>query len=293
MKNKIGIFLGIFLMLFSLAGFGQAAALLGRTTPAGAGGYDSDFQAVIDRATTEGFTLPSTSQQDLMNQLVLDLKALGEWSTLDWFAIYDHDGSEGFNTINWVDPTGTLATIVGTPSWSSDSGYTGSSSGSYINLNWSPSDGPNLTQNAGSFGYFLQNTNSITGSNGIGGSWISSNRGTHSRFISSTTIGGSVTNSIGEKTFTYTGSSSSVAYIYVRTSSAIVEVWSGGSRVAFLGSTSFTPSTNDFWVLTINNAGSQFGTISQTTVAGVSLGNWSTSNASGLDTALHDYFDNN
>ena len=39
----------------------------------GGSDFDSDYQAVLDFATSEGITLPSTSQQELQNQVVLSL----------------------------------------------------------------------------------------------------------------------------------------------------------------------------------------------------------------------------
>ena len=49
----------------------------------GGGGFDADYQAVLNYATSQGYTLPSASQQILQNQLVLDLKSGGIWSKLD------------------------------------------------------------------------------------------------------------------------------------------------------------------------------------------------------------------
>jgi hypothetical protein len=46
----------------------------------GGGGFDADYQAVLDYATTQGYTLPSSGQQTLQNQLVVDLKDGGIWS---------------------------------------------------------------------------------------------------------------------------------------------------------------------------------------------------------------------
>jgi hypothetical protein len=46
----------------------------------GGGGFDADYQAVLDYATTQGYTLPSAGQQTLQNQLVVDLKDGGIWS---------------------------------------------------------------------------------------------------------------------------------------------------------------------------------------------------------------------
>ena len=43
----------------------------------GGGGFDADYQAVLNYATTQGYTLPSAGQQTLQNQLVVDLKAGG------------------------------------------------------------------------------------------------------------------------------------------------------------------------------------------------------------------------
>ena len=58
--------------------------------------YDSDYQAVLDYATTQGYTLPSSGQQTLQNQLVADLKDAGVWSKLDTFAVFATDGNEDF-----------------------------------------------------------------------------------------------------------------------------------------------------------------------------------------------------
>jgi hypothetical protein len=47
-----------------------------------------DYQAVLDYATTQGYTLPSSGQQTLQNQLVVDLKDGGIWSKLDTFRVF-------------------------------------------------------------------------------------------------------------------------------------------------------------------------------------------------------------
>jgi hypothetical protein len=62
---------------------------------------DADYQAVLDYATTQGYTLPSASQQLLQNQLVVDLKAGGIWSKLDTFAVFATDGDSDFALIDW------------------------------------------------------------------------------------------------------------------------------------------------------------------------------------------------
>jgi hypothetical protein len=53
-----------------------------RVMGGGGAAFDADYQAVLDYATSQGYTLPSTGQQTLQNQLVVDLKAGGIWSKL-------------------------------------------------------------------------------------------------------------------------------------------------------------------------------------------------------------------
>jgi hypothetical protein len=54
--------------------------------------FDADYQAVLNYATTQGYTLPSAGQQTLQNQLVVDLKAGGIWAKLDTFGVFATDG---------------------------------------------------------------------------------------------------------------------------------------------------------------------------------------------------------
>jgi hypothetical protein len=63
--------------------------------------FDADYQAVLNYATTQGYTLPSAGQQTLQNQLVVDLKAGGIWSKLDTFAVFATDGDSDFALIDW------------------------------------------------------------------------------------------------------------------------------------------------------------------------------------------------
>jgi len=57
---------------------------------AAAGGYDADAQAFFDRVTTAGGTL-STTEKNAVNQLVLDMKSAGIWSSMK--AIYPMVGA--------------------------------------------------------------------------------------------------------------------------------------------------------------------------------------------------------
>ena len=63
--------------------------------------FDATYQAILDYATAQGYTLPSDSQKLLQNQLVVDLKASGVWLKLDTFANFATDGSSNFALIDW------------------------------------------------------------------------------------------------------------------------------------------------------------------------------------------------
>jgi hypothetical protein len=64
--------------------------------------FDADYQAILDYATTQGYTLPSASQRILQNQLMIDLKAAGIWSKLGTFVMMANDSTDyRFAFIDW------------------------------------------------------------------------------------------------------------------------------------------------------------------------------------------------
>lgn len=114
--------------------------------------FDPDYQAVLDYATTQGYTLPSAGQQVLQNQLVLDLKAAGVWSKLDSLTIHATDGDFDYALIDWVRLT--TMTAFNAPTFVTNQGFTGNGTSAYIATGFTPStDAVNLTLNDASFGY--------------------------------------------------------------------------------------------------------------------------------------------
>jgi len=118
--------------------------------------YDIDYQAILDRATTLGYTLPSDSQKIIQNQLILDLKSNGIWSKLDVFYVFANDGSEEFATLNWKNPLLHQCTLINSPSFITNIGFQGNGTSSYIVTNFTPSvDGVNYQQDNASRYYWL------------------------------------------------------------------------------------------------------------------------------------------
>lgn len=98
-------------------------------------GYDPDALALFAR-----FTTPATdARKALINTLILALKAAGVWTKLDVLHVYAaHDAQAARQ--NWKGNFAN-ATAVGGPTFTTDRGYAGNGSSSYLNLNFNPGDG--------------------------------------------------------------------------------------------------------------------------------------------------------
>ena len=162
-------------------GVGVGVRVGGRTiVSSGGGGFDSDYQAVLDYATTQGYTLPSAGQQILQNQLVLDLKTGGIWSKLDTFAVFATDGSSNFALIDWKRLT--TYTAVNSPTFTSNGGFAGNGLTSYISTNFNPAtSGVNYTLNNAGRSFWVDNRTILTGdsweglANSLGNKTVNSN----------------------------------------------------------------------------------------------------------------------
>jgi hypothetical protein len=116
------------------------------------GGFDPAYQAVLDFATSEGDTLPSSSQQVIGNALVVQLKNIGVWNKLGSLAMFATDGDDGFSLIDWKRLA--KMTIEGSPVRTENEGWKGNGTDGAINSGFKLQD---LTQfdpsnSLGSFG---------------------------------------------------------------------------------------------------------------------------------------------
>lgn len=108
--------------------------------------FDADYQAVLDYGTAQGYTLPSGGQQTLQNDLLVALKSAGVWSKLDTFANFATDGDSNFALIDWKRLSD--YTAVNSPSFTTNQGYKGNATSSYIDTNYSPlTSGVNFSLN--------------------------------------------------------------------------------------------------------------------------------------------------
>lgn len=126
----------------------------------GAAAFDADYQAILDFATTAGYTLPSSAQQDVQNQLVLDLKSAGCWSEIDVLYICHTDGDSDYATINWKSPSNFQLTKINSPTFNTNQGFTGDGVSAYLASSFElVADGVNYQANSCSIGWYPSSSN--------------------------------------------------------------------------------------------------------------------------------------
>jgi hypothetical protein len=117
--------------------------------------YDSSYQAILDYATAQGYTLPTLDNRIKQNEYLRWLKSIGAWNNLDILYVFATDGDQNYAGINWKNPGNYNILRVGTPTYTSKVGFT-ASSGNYLNTQWSPrNNGVNFQQDDCSFGLYV------------------------------------------------------------------------------------------------------------------------------------------
>lgn len=111
------------------------------------------YRAILNRALSLGYTLPTSSQQALQNQLVLWLVNKGIWAKLDILYILATNGSADFSRLNWINPLLYELTAVNSIAFVANQGWTGNAIDSYLDTSWNPSiHGVHYTLNDASYG---------------------------------------------------------------------------------------------------------------------------------------------
>ena len=96
----------------------------------------AELQTIINRANSEGFTLPSASSLRKLDSFIRTLKVAGVWQVSDYLRInaFNNLTCENFARINLVNPNGSLASIFGGISYQLN-GFKGNASNGYIDSN--------------------------------------------------------------------------------------------------------------------------------------------------------------
>jgi hypothetical protein len=201
--------------------------------------YDADYQAILDRGTELGFTLPSDDEKLKQNQLVIDLKNAGAWSKIDCLYLFATASNSNFARIDWKNFTHT-ATLFNAPTFISGKGFQGNGSSSYIDTNFNPvTDGVNYTQNNASRYIFMDTASGTAALDGI--ETVNTNRMLRST-VSTQTInqGSSTLNSVFN--FTNVKGMKSIH----RTSATNVELFNGISGESRTATSASLENKNQF-----------------------------------------------
>jgi hypothetical protein len=119
-------------------------------------GFDSDYQAVLDKGIANGNTAPTSTNAG--NQLMIDLKASGAFAKADALGVLASGGGSdsGFALIDWKRLIN--LTAVNSPTFNDIQGFSGNGTSSYIDLVYNPStDAVNWGINDHSFMAFNKN----------------------------------------------------------------------------------------------------------------------------------------
>jgi hypothetical protein len=225
----------------------------GETLLSSGSDFDSDYQAVLDFATSEGYTLPSENQQVIQNQLLKDLKSNGIWSNLDAFGVLATDGDSDFALIDWVRLITT--TTNSSPTFATNAGFTGNGTSSYIDTLFSVSDGTNYQLSNSSFGVYYNNV--LTRTDDRIGMGFRDGTNNNSNGISprnSDVLLSGINNNLGFDIPAYTRKNA--YFMASRKNSSNYDVYVDGDFIENLSRLeNSSVSTRNFYLLGYNNAG--------------------------------------
>lgn len=91
----------------------------------GSGRVTSEYKALMTKAVSLGYTVPSLKQQAIQNQLIIDMKHAGIWGKLDSFFMFANNGSQDFGYIDWKDPNRVAEDGNARPTWTPELGIKG------------------------------------------------------------------------------------------------------------------------------------------------------------------------
>jgi uncharacterized repeat protein (TIGR02059 family) len=216
-------------------------------------GTEAEYQAVYDQFSTK----PSEADAEAQNTFVKALVDGGIWSEGDRMFVLASHASGADSVIDWINPTGTSATIVNSPTWTQYQGYVGSS-GNYINTNYNPTDDAvNWLQNSATMVIYSRTAKTANsgqyefGCFGTNRSWINIHRTTNrTRWILNS-------NSSGDEETTAESEIDGLAmHGYDRAESSLSRMYKRGVEVNKSNSKASTGlPIDDFFVTSVSSGG--------------------------------------
>ena len=227
---------------FSLGfGFSNVAAM-------GAAGPSYSAEATAYFAAMS--VAPDATRKGLLDALIVGLKSDGVWAKLDWLSITAaHDAQAG--RVNAVTPA-QVATAVNSPTFTTDRGYTGDGTTSYLNSGWNPTTAttPKMVQNSASMGVWLGTDSSSNTQDDIGTTARASIDGRRS---AAATFGANLQSATNDISGTMSPASSVGFSSWSRYGAASAELFKNGVSLGTKASTTNAPANGNFFLLAANN----------------------------------------
>lgn len=192
--------------------------------------FEAEYNAILNYAVSQGFTVPSATNKIKQNQLIIDLKASGEWSLIDVLYIFWSNidattgGDSDFACINWKSPGNHQVLKVNSPTFNDANGFTGNGTSSYLDTKFNPStSGVNYLLNTASRGIWIHTDG---GTDVIDGISVNNNLNN----MSSQNVSGQRINSFN--TLNASANLSGTGYIAInRSSSTNVQLYNGVTQI--------------------------------------------------------------
>lgn len=221
--------------------------------------YSAAAQAYFDAMAVQ----PTPARKKVINDLFVGLAFDGIWTKLDWLSLFaSHDAQSA--RLNAKNPAAAF-TAVNSPTFTTDRGYSGNGSSSYLNSGWDPAT--NAVQ-------YAQNSCHL-------GVWFNTN-GSNSGWLGGS-LAARINPSNGASTFSLVGQSGSGTIItpvtsstgfgaWDRSASTAGKVFKNGAEIGTFGTTSSALNTSDFFACAYNNAGTPVYSAASTRIAAMCWG---------------------
>tara|TARA_R110000868_G_scaffold100936_1_gene277845 strand:+ start:377 stop:1195 length:819 start_codon:yes stop_codon:yes gene_type:complete len=225
-------------------GVGVGIRVGGFTPISGGGGFDPDAQAFFDRVTAAGGTL-TTTEKNATNQLVLDMKSAGIWSSMK--AVYPMVGASAAACAQNLKSSSFTGTF--TSGWTfASTGVTPNGTSAYMDTTLTPNG--NLSQNDAHVSLYSRTNNMLTsgqidlGCGNSGGAnddlYLSANYGPGNNAISNVNGSGFAGGSINTTSLGF--------FLSQRTAVATTNIYQNNTFIKLNATNSATPSSSPIYL---------------------------------------------
>jgi hypothetical protein len=213
--------------------------------------FEREYIDVLEYARSQGYTLPSSVQQEIENKRMFDFIFNGILSTLDLYYEFATDGDRNYALTNWKSP-GTYQGIEhGSLTFTPLVGFIGDAATGYIDTQFAPSAGVNLQQNSVS-AFCYENANLGQNSRQAFGSATTNNQ-TRSLRLNPRNGANNVSSNVNDSTTaTYAMTDARGFWHLDRASSGTSVVNKGGVNVGSSAAVSSALSPNSIYLFAIH-----------------------------------------